>query len=93
MSKEKLSEEFKRMQKIAGIQLNENDQNEEDLIKQYYDDVLNLGGGDLIDWDMMMEAIEALGSFQELLKQELSFASEEDGNEEWIAIINKYLKY
>lgn len=77
MKKQILSEEFKRMQKLAGLitesQLNEND------LKLYHDILMDVGGEDLAgEYKDIESKSKKYNSFGDFVKADLSILSQDD---------------
>ena len=77
MKKQILSEEFRRMQKLAGLitesQLNEND------LKLYHDILMDVGGEDLAgEYKDIESKSKKYNSFSDFVKTDLSILSQDD---------------
>jgi len=77
MKKQIISEEFRRMQKLAGLitesQLNEND------LKLYHDILMDVGGEDLAgEYKDIESKFEKYNSFGDFVKADLSILSQDD---------------
>ena len=77
MKKQILSEEFRRMQKLAGLitesQLNEND------LKLYHDTLMRVGGEDLAgEYKDIESKSKKYNSFSDFVKTDLSILSQDD---------------
>ena len=77
MKKQILSEEFSRMQKLAGI-ITEEVSNENDL-KLYYKILMDVGGQDLAGtYEDMLSKANQYDSFSDFIKEDLEILSEDD---------------
>jgi len=77
MKKQIISEEFRRMQKLAGL-INENQLNENDL-KLYHDILMDVGGEDLAgEYKDIESKSKKYNSFGDFVKADLSILSQDD---------------